>query len=144
MSRSPQKPPPRLAGAVGRVQSQDIPNQIDDEPYYEAIGEVTPAPTIHGFFRNEADAARALSIARHHEPSEESMSKASEARLALAQHLLWADAEYPDRAHDPERAAQYVMAIAAAYERNIDDLDPVEDRETIEGGNELLRTVYKP
>jgi hypothetical protein len=136
---------PRLVGIIGRV--QDNPKEIDDEPSYEAIGEVTPAPTIHGFFRNEADAARALSVARHHAPSEESMSKASEARLALAEHLLWANAEYADREHDEETAARYALAVADGYGMHIDDLDPVEDREIIEGGHQILKAVnpnYKP
>jgi hypothetical protein len=131
---------PRLVGIIGRV--QDNPTEINDEPSYEAIGEVTPAPATRGFFRNEADAARALSVSRHHKPSEESMSKAHEARAALIDHLAWADAEYPDREHDQETAARYVLAVAAAYEQNMDHLDPVEDRETIEGAHQILNAVY--
>jgi hypothetical protein len=140
------------ARLVGRIQTRHDPQtdnapEINDVPSYEEVVEVPPAPATRGFFKNEAEAARALSIARRHEPSEESMSKATEARLALAEHLLWADAEYADRAHDEETAARYVLAVADGYGMHIDNLDPVEDRETIEGGHQILKVVnpdYQP
>jgi hypothetical protein len=61
-------------------------------------------------------------------------SKSESARNALNEHLAWIDANLSE-------PADKARAVSHALSTHVDDLDPIQDRATIEAAEELFRTT---